>query len=252
MKYDVIIHSDEPRYWAMLLGTLLGGLLLIKAMDRLGESARSRFLPKLGWILVGLNLVLPLYAIIHPDQQFLAHRSLPVHFCGMNFLLIALNCFWRNTWVFTFSAFLGTIGGVHSFITPQLTVGDAPLVIVDYCLRHGIIIFMPIVMFRHFGMRFPKMGWLKTYAFAAVASTAVGCINWLLNTYLPVPADQAANYMYMWEPPKVSNPLVRPELGWPGYLAPLHLALIVHLVAIHGIYRWAEGRIVREVVENAA
>lgn len=250
MRYDVIIHADEPRYWAMLLLTLAGGMLLIKAMDRLDAEARERLLPRLGWLLIGFNLLLPLYATFHPEQSFSVHRSLPLHFCGMNFVLVALNCFWRNTWVYTFTAFLGTIGGLHSFITPQLTVGDAPVVLIDYCIRHGAIIFMPIVMTRHYGLQFPRRGWLKTYGFAVVVSTVVGSVNWLLNTYLPVPADQVANYMYMWEPPKVNNPLVRADWGWPGYLAPLHVALIGHLVVINAIYRWAEGRRVVGIVED--
>ena len=109
---------------------------------------------------------------------------------------------------------------------------------------------MPIIMFRHYGMRLPYRGWMKTYGFAVAISTVVGCINWLLNTYLPVPADQAANYMYMWEAPKVNNPLVRADWGWPGYLAPLHVALIAHLIVINAIYRRAEKRPSPEVVEN--
>lgn len=250
MRYDVIIHQDEPRYWVMVGATVFGGLLFVKALDRLDAEQRERLLPRLGWLLIAFNLLLPVYAMVHPEQQFTLHRSLPLHFCGLNFVLVALNCFWRNTWVYTFSAFLGTIGGLHSFITPQLTVGDAPIVLVDYCIRHGFIIFMPIVMTRHFGMRFPRMGWLKTYGMAAVVSTLMAGVNWGLNTYWPVPAHQVANYMYMWEPPKVDNPLVRADWGWPGYLAPLHVALIAHLVVVNAIYRWAEGRRVVGVMES--
>lgn len=237
MRYDVILHADEPRYWVMLLSTLIGGLLLVKLFDRIPAERRTQARKTLGYFLIAGNFLLPLYALIHPAQEFSLHRSLPLHFCGLNYVLIAINCFAMNRTVYTFTTFLGTIGALHSFLTPQLTVGDAPLVLVDYCIRHGSILFVPIVMTRTYKMRFPHRGWLQTYGLAVAVSTVVAFINYGLNVYAPGPV--AANYMYMWEPPKVSNPLVRPDLGWPWYQIPLHLALLIHLVVVNLIYRKA-------------
>ncbi|MGB1076247.1 MAG: hypothetical protein ACPGYK_08670 [Flavobacteriales bacterium] len=237
MKYDVLLHPDEPRYWVMLLSTLLAGWLLVRAFDRVAPENRDKARRTLGWALVVGNVLLPLYAVIHPDQEFSIHRSLPLHFCGLNYLLIAINCFAMNRTVYTFTTLIGTIGALHSFLTPQLTVGDAPLVLVDYCVRHGAIFFVPVVMTRTYGFRFPRWGWLQAYGLAFLASTAVGCVNYALNVWWP--GEVSANYMYMWEPPKVSNPLVMPQLGWPGYQIPLHLALLAHLVVVNFLYRKA-------------
>jgi uncharacterized membrane protein YwaF len=150
--------------------------------------------------------------------------------------LVALNCFWKNQKVFTFSAFLGTIGGLHALLTPQLTIGDAPMILTHYYANHTAIVVIPIVMARAYGFRFPKWGWIWTYGVAAVLSTSVGVFNWYLNTFHP--ADITANYMYMWEAPKVDNPFVR-NLAWPLYILPLHAALLLHLVVINFFYRWA-------------
>lgn len=237
MRYDVILHPDEPRYWVMLVSTLVGGLLFIKMFDRIADAKLPQARRTLGWLLIAGNLLLPIYAAVHPEQEFSLHRSLPLHFCGLNYVLVAINCFAMNRMLYTFTAFLGTVGALHSFLTPQLTVGDAPLVLVDYCLRHGAILFVPVVMTRRYGFRFPHNGWLQTYGLAVLVSTFMVGVNYALNVWWPGPVS--ANYMYMWEPPKVSNPLVRPDLGWPWYQIPLHLALIVHLIVINGIYRKA-------------
>ena len=196
LKYDLVIHSNEPRYWFFLLGSLLIGILLVRFFDRLDSDRKDVMLKRFGILLFAGNLTLPLYAILDPDQALTWHRSLPLHFCGMNYILIAVNCFARNRYLFMFTAFLGTIGGVHGMLTPQLTVGDAPLVLVDYYMRHSAIVFFPIVMARSFGFQFVRYGWMWIYVVAALISSSIGVFNWVLNTVFA--NDVMANYMYMW------------------------------------------------------
>ncbi len=238
MKYDVIIESSEPRYWFFLLASLLLGALFIRRFDLLNQDRRDRALRQMGYFFIVANFSLPIFSMLDPEQSLTWHRSIPLHFCGMNYILIAVNCFARNRSLFTFTAFLGTIGGLHGVLTPQLTVGDAPLVLADYYLRHTSIIIMPIIMSRSFGFRIPKFAWMWIYVVAAVLSTAIGGVNWLLNTY--VPNDVIANYMYMWEAPKVDNPFVS-SWPWPFYIIALHAGLVIHLVVINAIYRWTSA-----------
>jgi hypothetical integral membrane protein (TIGR02206 family) len=178
---------------------------------------------------------MPAYGFLNPNHDMSWHRNLPLHLCGVNYALVALNCFFKNERLFMFSAFTGTIGGVHALLTPQLTIGDAPLVLIDYYFKHTAIVVMPMVMARSFGFRFPKWGWIWTYSAVAVLTTVVGCFNWWLNTYFP--GSISANYMYMWEAPKADNPFVF-DLPRPWYILPLHGALILHLLVINALYRW--------------
>ncbi|MBN31475.1 MAG: hypothetical protein CL845_05705 [Crocinitomicaceae bacterium] len=233
--YDIVIRMDEPRYWYFLLGSFLAGFVVVQAFQKLRGERKERALRNMGIFMVCVNLVLPLYGMLHPDVDLSLHRNLPVHFCGINGLLVAFNCFWKNQKIFTFSAFLGTIGGLHALLTPQLTIGDAPVILTHYYFNHSAIIVIPIIMARAYGFRFPKWGWVWTYAAAAVLSTAVGGFNWYLNTFHP--ADVTANYMYMWEAPKVDNPFVQ-DMAWPWYILPLHAGLVLHLVVINFCYRW--------------
>ena len=112
--YDVVIHMDEPRYWYFMLGSVLAGFVVVQAFQKLTGARKERALRNMGIFMVFVNLIPPLYGILNPDVDLTVHRNLPVHFCGINGWLLALNCFWKNQKVFTFSAFLGTIGRVHA------------------------------------------------------------------------------------------------------------------------------------------
>lgn len=233
--YDIVIHASEARYWYFLIGSMLAGFVVAQGIAKLQGERKERALRTAGWILIAANLVPTVYGALSPDLELSIHRNLPVHFCAINGWLIALNCFFKNKSIFTFSAFLGTIGGLHALLTPQLTIGDAPAILVHYYFNHTAIMVMPIIMARSYGFQFPKWGWVWTYFAAAGLSTAVGFFNWYLNTYHP--GDVSANYMYMWEAPKVDNPFVQ-SMEWPWYILPLHGALILHLVVINFCYRW--------------
>ena len=193
----------------LMIGSFLIGYTVVQAFQKLTGARKERALRNLGIFMVLVCLVPPLYGLLSPDLTLNIHRNIPLHFCGINGWLVALNCFWKNQKVFTFSAFLGTIGGVHALLTPQLTIGDAPMILTHYYANHTAIVVIPIIMARVYGFRFPKWGWIWTYGVAAVLSTSVGVFNWYLNTFHP--ADITANYMYMWEAPKADNPFV--ELG---------------------------------------
>ena len=219
-----------------MLGCVVAGAWLVRRFSGFDETVRNRALKQMGGFIVLLQVGYQLYMMVHPDFHWSLHRSLPLHFCGINIWLVALNCFWKNRTVFLFTAFMGTIGGFHAILTPQLTVGDDLPILIHYYINHAALVFVPIVMSQSFGMRFPKWGWVTAYFIAAGASTVMAGINMALNTY--VPGDAVANYMYMTEPPKVDNPFVFHDLAWPWYVLPLHAALILHLIVLNVLYRW--------------
>ena len=235
-EYDVVIQITETRYWVLLFASVLAGFALIHRFKGLQGDAKDRTLIQMGWVLIALQIGYQGVMLLDPGFEWTLHRSLPLHFCGINIWLVALNCFWKNRTVFLFTAFMGTIGGFHAILTPQLTVGDDLPILIHYYINHAALVFVPIVMSQSFGMRFPKWGWVTAYFIAAGASTVMAGINMALNTY--VPGDAVANYMYMTEPPKVDNPFVFHDLAWPWYVLPLHWALILHLLVLNALYRW--------------
>lgn len=217
---------------------MLGAVALLawacfRAFNHWGDNPRAR--KGLGLAMVGLQAADLVVALVHPEMSFSVHRSLPLHFCGMNAILIGLNCFWLNRPVFAFTTFMGMVGGLHSVLTPQLTHDILPLLILFY-VKHAALVFVPIILARTTSLRFRRFDWIRTYFWAVGISTLMMGVNALLNLQFPHPDGLIANYMYVWEAPMADNPLVF-DWPWPFYLAPLHVALLAHLILFNAGFR---------------
>ena len=238
--YDVSILPSEARYWMMILGAVVGGFLFVKYFDHLSKDKREPYLKRLGLALICISSFLPIYTILIPEHLFSFHRSLPLHFCSLNIWLIGFNCFFKSRKLFVYTFFMGLIGGFYSVLTPLLTVGDAPLVIVHYIFVHTALFTVPIVMIRLYGMRLKYYDWIRGYLFAAAISTLMVLINSCLNLYIENTGGAPANYMFVTVAPAVSNPFLFEGLQWPFYLIPIHLGLFLHMLIINMIYRKRE------------
>jgi hypothetical integral membrane protein (TIGR02206 family) len=238
--YDVSILPSEARYWFMILGAIVGGFLFVKYFDNLSKEKRDPYLKRLGVVLILISSFLPIYTILIPEHLFSFHRSLPLHFCSLNIWLIGFNCFFRSRKLFVYTFFMSVIGGFYSVLTPILTVGDAPFVIVHYIIVHTSLFTVPIVMVRLYGMRLKYYDWIRGYLFAAVLSTLMVLVNHCLNLYVENTGGAIANYMFVTVAPDVSNPFLFEDLGWPFYLLPVHFGLFLHMLIINMIYRKRE------------
>ena len=238
-NYDVAILPTEMRYWIMMGCALFMGWVFIKSFDNISVENRNYYLKRLGFAILAIQIFLPIYTVLNPYQTFSFHRSLPLHFCGLNFWLLALNCFIRNRQLFVYTFFMSILGGFYSLLTPLLTVGDSPFVMIHYILVHTGLFVVPIVMIRVYGMRLNSFDWLRAYLFAAVISTLMVFINGFIN-FFESSDGVLANYMFVSEAPDVYNPFLFPSLGWPLYLVPIHFALLLHMLVVNMIYRARE------------
>ena len=165
----------------------------------------------------------------------------------LNITRYLIPLFIRNRKLFVYTFFMSILGGFYSLLTPLLTVGDSPVVLIHYMLVHTGLFVVPIVMIRVYGMRLSSFDWLRAYLFAAVISTLMVFINGFIN-FFESPDGVLANYMFVSEAPHVKNPFLFPSLGWPLYLVPVHFALLLHMLVINIIYRAREvGPIVEKL-----
>ena len=234
-ELDVIIGPDEPRYWVALGACVLGAAVLFRATSRMkGDGRRLR--QGIGFLMLGMQVFELIHAFLNPDLGFSIHRSLPLHFCGINAILLGILCFRPDHRVFAFAGFMGMIGGFHSVLTPQLPSGDAlPLFILFY-LKHAALVVVPIVLARTHWADFRRWAWIRAYLTATVLSFVAMAINAVLNGPLAHPDGLMANYMYVWEIPQADNPFLI-DWPWPWYLAPLHVVLIGHLLVVNALFR---------------
>ena len=235
---EVAIEYIDPLYWIMIAGAIVFGFLLNKFFDKVPQESRSKYLIGLGVAMVALQLYMPIVQCLNPDYIFSYHRNLPFHFCSVNFWLMAFNCFLRNRLLFVLTSYMGITGGFHSFLTPLLVAGDAPIQIVHFVVVHSSLMVVPFIMMRHYGMKFIKFDWVRAYGFDVLISTSMIGVNYYLNTYVGNPYTDIANYMYVTEAPDVNNPFLIKSLGWPFYMLPLHFLFILHMLFINQIIRW--------------
>ena len=83
-QYDVVIRMSEPRYWVLLVLSFLAGLALIRRFKGLQGASRDRALKQMGGVLLALQIGYQVVMLLDPGFEWTLHRSLPLHFCGIN------------------------------------------------------------------------------------------------------------------------------------------------------------------------
>ena len=78
-EYDVVIHMNEPRYWALLLGSFACGLGLIRRFQSLEGNVLERALKQMGWVLIGLQIAYQIYMVVDPGFHWTVHRLSLIH-----------------------------------------------------------------------------------------------------------------------------------------------------------------------------
>ncbi|MCB0762305.1 MAG: TIGR02206 family membrane protein [Flavobacteriales bacterium] len=233
---DVVIGFNEPRLYILAAATVIFYLILLRVVARQTPKTIDKITNTLGVLFLLLSAGLQVSMLMGNTMPWTIHKSIPLHLCQINFILTGINFLIRKRWLWEISTFWGLIGGIHAFITPQLTMGDAPYFLFFYYFQHGALIFMPIYLWKFYGFRFRKWGWLRVYFITLGYAVFTFTINWILNTFFP--GDYMANYFYVSAPPKADNPLIMG--GWPWYLIPSQIIFILHVVIINMFFRWQE------------
>ena len=213
-ELDVVIGPDEPRFWVALGACAVGRPHSLVVGRMKGDGRRVRH--AIGFTMLAMQVFEIVHTLMNPAMEFSIHRSLPLHFCGLNAILLGILCFRFNPHVFTFAGFLGMIGGFHSVLTPQLPSGDALPLFTLFYLKHAALVVVPIAWPGLSGV-VPEMGVDPAYGIRGLSTVVMG-INALLN-------GPFAQRMDWWPTTCMSGRFRRPTT------APHRLALAVVLGA---------------------
>ena len=238
-EYDVIIHMNEPRkYWALLLGSFACGLALIRRFQRLEGNVLERALNQMGWVsdcpadrlpdLHGRRPRIPLDCAPLPASSLLRHQHLA---CGAQLLLA------QPHGLSLFTAFMGTIGGFHAILTPQLTVGMPWPILpsllhqprcADFCAHRDDATVQDA---------FPQMGVDLRLLHRRRCEHHHGrdqpCVE-------RVGSRRGSGQLHVHDGTAQGRQslCVFRDLAWPWYVFPLHAAMILHLLILNPLYRW--------------
>ncbi|KAB2816553.1 TIGR02206 family membrane protein [Phaeocystidibacter marisrubri] len=162
--------------------------------------------------------------------------SLPLQMCSLSGLLAVYTLLTHNKTTYIFLLFWGVSGGLHSLLTPEMTLGSHAIYSITYYFWHASIIMVPIYFFkaRRFGLS--KRSFFKVWGWTHAVWIVVGLFDWGVG----------ANYMYILEPPKVDNPFVMG--GFPYHLIGFEFAGILHF----GLTALIFGSLSRRFNHNAS
>ncbi len=157
--------------------------------------------------------------------------NLPLQLCGISSLILCFLPFIKNKQkLFQFVYYTGIIGGIMAILTPQMNHFDGSIrYYLNFYVSHSLLIGMPIFMYLHLDLKLPRLSWFRLWVNLNILLAIIMPLNFLIN-YLQ--DNNLSNYMYLAQPPEVSNPLVIGE--WPYYILlwEVFMLIIAYLVYI--------------------
>jgi len=161
------------------------------------------------------------------DNSWSLQNSLPLHLCGLMWLLSIYLFLTKKQWAFEMVLFIGMPGALHSLMTPQLTHGSDLLHKIDFFIGHGGLVLAPFYAIFVLNMWPRKHAWWKSFLKLQILVLAVGIINYFIES----------NYMYLMHPPIAKNPLIPPADSFFGqgnrYIFIFEIAVIIHAAIIN-------------------
>jgi hypothetical integral membrane protein (TIGR02206 family) len=167
-----------------------------------------------GWVILGFFAFGQLVQVL--DGTWSLQESLPLHLCWFSRFLAFLYLTFRQKWALVPLFFWGIVGGFHSLMTPESTLGGSSFMLVEYYFSHAGIILVPLYTVFVGGWRIPKNGWLHAFLWN----------NILLLPIYGIDLAVGGNYMFLVSKPQADNPFVVGD--WPYYILGFEAAALLH------------------------
>ncbi len=224
-----IIQPGTSWWWAGWGILLLQVVIALQIGKNTTAAGRKRFEQAWGLALLLVFVGMNSYRI--NEGVWNISDSLPLQMCGMSHLLAIAALLFRQKWAFLPLLFWGLAGGLHSFLTPEVTLGGDAFFISEYYVSHASIIAAPLYLIWINGQRINRWSWLKALWWNNLILIPIGLVNVLLG----------ANYMYLSTKPLANNPFVMGD--WPWYILGFEFAAVLHYIVLSYLFRnhWAKS-----------
>lgn len=221
--YIIPMFSD---YWygGIIFSSLLFSLLIYGGVYAQRNSVEFKYRYFLASIFIIREVFL--FAFIQHKGLFTLQDSLPLHLCGISYIILIIFLIKPQYFLFEFLLLLSLAGALQSLITPELTHGFSSYFYIDYYFSHAGIIFVPLYAMIVLRMRPRPWSWLKIWVFGHFVLFSVYLINLILDS----------NYIYLMRAPSVDNVLIlRP---YPMHLLGFELFGTLHILLLYWICRY--------------
>lgn len=214
MNSHFAVPIGSAWWWA---GWLIMAVYMILALS-FGKKLKSdskRTFEKTWAILILLMMLYNQYHLIEAGRWSIKF-ALPLEMCGISRMLCIAYLLTGKRAFFLPLLFWGWAGGIHSFLTPELTMGNDTWQLIEYYISHAGVTVVPTYAILRKNQAVLKYDWIRAFGLSQLLMILVGSINYLIG----------ANYMYLLQPPIVNNPFIMGP--WPFYLIGFELAAVVH------------------------
>jgi hypothetical integral membrane protein (TIGR02206 family) len=223
MHEHYLIPVYSFTWWGGIFFTFLFYLLLGKVGHCL-QKKEKEYLFRRSLLFLFLAREAFIYSYYIYSGLFTWQDSLPLHLCGISNLFCLIILYKPVSLLYEYLLMLGSVGALMSFLTPEMTHGYTPFLLVDYYLNHGLIIFLPLYFFFILGIRPRQTSWLYVFLFGNVILATVGTVNYFLGS----------NYIYLCEPPKVDNILITGK--FPYHIVGFEVIGFIFIVLIYSLF----------------
>ena len=221
MNTHVIIEPLSNVWWVGLIGSITAIISLLLIFKTTSYKVRNQFLKLLFTSFIMVFLITTITTLNTGSWNI--QDNLPLHLCRISFFICILVLWTKKQWMYEWTLYLAIPSGLHSMLTPELTMGLSNWYLFDYYFVHAALIFVPLYLTIVMGFKTRNNAWKKTFLRLQVAVVLILPLNFIIDS----------NYMYLKAKPIVENPFLIGD--WPFYILFLELIILIHIGVIHAI-----------------
>lgn len=221
-KHEIIEVFSQTWWITIILSSCVIACTI--SLSKLPDKERQKSIARyLGIGLLFIAIYIHIYQIIKGEWD--VRFSLPLNLCCISGIISGLVLIYPNQTAYEFLLFWGIPGAFHSFITPELTLGNRGWYFYDYYLMHGGIILSVLFLTFIFNFKPRAYSWLKVWLWSQVLILFVFLVDVFVD----------ANYMYLIDKPIAKNPLVIGD--WPWYILGFEIAALIHVYLVYQLFK---------------
>ena len=219
MPIHAIIEPLTSLWWNGVVVALLSVFIIPFALKNRALTLQNKFEKFIGISSILIYVITITLAINLGDWT--VQDFLPFHLCTISFFICILVLFSKKQWMFEWVLLVALPSGLHSILTPELSMGMSSWYVFEYYFVHIFLMVVPLYLTISTGMKLRIPSWWKTFLRVQIAAVIIFPLNFIIDT----------NYMFLAAKPLVENPLLIGD--WPYYIFFLELFVFLHVVLIY-------------------
>ena len=114
-------------------------------------------------------------------KEWTIQDFLPLHLCTISFFICIIVLLTKKQWMYEWALLVAMPSGLHSVLTPELSMGISNWYLFEYYFVHGSLMLVPLYLTIVLGMR-PRIGsWWKTFLRVQIGAVIVFPFNFIYN-----------------------------------------------------------------------